>query len=73
MRRPGLSKESKQKAWNALHLLRIKDSMSVQDIQKELGISKGTYYRYIQWALEDEKELSNKTRKEKYNFLEVSS
>lgn len=47
--------------------------MSVQDIQKELGISKGTYYRYIQWALEDEKELSNKTRKEKYNFLEVSS
>jgi len=64
-RKPGLSKESKMKAWNALHLLRTKPEMSVKDIQKELGISKGTYYRYIEWAEEDEKQLGIKTRRRK--------
>ncbi|MEM6738251.1 MAG: recombinase family protein [Bacteroidota bacterium] len=64
-RKPGLSKASKQKAWSALYMLRNKPEMSVQDIQKELGISKGTYYRYIEWAERDEKEQHQKNRKRK--------
>ena len=64
-RKPGLSKESKQKAWNALHLLRTKPEMSVKDIQEELGISKGTYYRYIEWAENDEKEQSKNHKRRK--------
>ena len=64
-RKPGLSKEGRQKAWTALHMLRNKADMSVQDIQGELGISKGTYYRYIEWAEIDEKEQSTKTTKRK--------
>ena len=62
-RKPGLSKEGKQKAWNALHMLRTQKDMSVQDIQRELKISKGTYYRYIDWALADEKEQAKKYKK----------
>ncbi|MEM9300326.1 MAG: recombinase family protein [Bacteroidota bacterium] len=64
-RKPGLSKAGKQKAWSALYMLRNKSEMSVQDIQKELGISKGTYYRYIEWAERDEKEQLQKNRKRK--------
>lgn len=62
-RKPGLSKEGRVKAWSALHMLRTKPNMSVQDIQKELGISKGTYYRYIEWAELDEKEQLTKTKR----------
>lgn len=64
-RKPGLSKESKQKAWNALYMLENKPEMSVQDIQKELKISKGTYYRYIEWAEQDKKEQAKITKKRK--------
>lgn len=64
-RKPGLSQKSKEKAWNALHLLRSKDDLSVQQIQKILGLSKATYYRYIEWALEDEKENVEKYKKRK--------
>lgn len=64
-RKPGLSKEGRQKAWTALHMIRTRTDMSVQDIQKELGISKGTYYRYIEWAELDEKEQLTKTKKKK--------
>ncbi|MEM6734680.1 MAG: recombinase family protein [Bacteroidota bacterium] len=64
-RKPGLSKKSKQGAWNALYMLRNKPNMSVQDIQKELGISKGTYYRWIEWAEKDEEEQLKKNKKRK--------
>lgn len=59
-RRPGLSKESKEKAWHVLRLLETRSDMSAQDIQKEVKISKGTYYRYIEWAEEETKNLAKK-------------
>lgn len=64
-RKPGLSKEAQKNARNALYMLRYNPDMSVQDIQKELQISKGTYYRYIDWAEKEEKELKEKNKKRK--------
>ncbi|MCP4457011.1 MAG: recombinase family protein [Cytophagales bacterium] len=64
-RRPGLSKESQEKAWCVMRLLDTRPDMSAQDIQKEVGISKGTYYRYIDWAEKESKELSKKYKKRK--------
>ena len=64
-RRPGLSKESQKKAWKILRLLDTRPDMSAQDIQKEVGISKGTYYRYIDWVEKETKELSKKYKKRK--------
>ena len=58
-RKPGLSKANKQKAWNARYLFQNRPDMSVKDIQIELGISKGTYYRYIKWAEEEQKLKNN--------------
>lgn len=62
-RKPGLSKESKKKAWNALYMVENKPDMSAQDIQKELKISKGTYYRYLEWAKKDKAEQLKKNKK----------
>ena len=64
-RRPGLSKASQEKAWKVMRLLDTRPDMSAQDIQKEVGISKGTYYRYIDWAEKESKELSKKYKKRK--------
>lgn len=64
-RKPGLSQKSKEKAWRALHLLRSREDLSVQEIQKILGLSKATYYRYIEWAIEDEKQTGKKYKKNK--------
>lgn len=53
-RKPGLSKQAKIKAWAALR--RSRDfNVSVSQIQLELGLSKATYYRYLQWAEEEER------------------
>lgn len=61
-RKPGLSKESKVKAWTALKRLRDSD-VPVSQIQLELGLSKATYYRYIQWAEEEERIKKQKNKK----------
>jgi DNA invertase Pin-like site-specific DNA recombinase len=54
-RKAGLSKEAKSKARSALKLLRENEDMSIREIQEEVGIPKATYYRYIEWAKQDEK------------------
>ena len=64
-RRPGLSKDSQEKAWKIMRLLDTRPDMSTQDIQKEVGISKGTYYRYIEWAEEETKKLAKKYKPRK--------
>ncbi len=64
-RRPGLSKDSQEKARRVMRLLDTRPDMSAQDIQKEVNISKGTYYRYIDWAEKESKELSKKYKKRK--------
>ena len=52
-RKPGLSKQAKIKAWAALK--RSRDfNVPVSQIQQELGLSKATYYRYLQRAEEEE-------------------
>ena len=62
-RKPGLSKEGKIKAWAALKRVRDSDAPMSQ-IQKELGLSKATFYRYLKWA-EEEEELNRKGRKKR--------
>ena len=57
-RKPGISKEGKIKAWAALKRTRDSDTPIAQ-IQKELGLSKATYYRYLQWAEGEEKRKMN--------------
>jgi len=52
-RKPGLSKEGKKTARAALMLSRNKE-WTVGDILKQLEISKTTYYRYLQWAKNNE-------------------
>ena len=64
-RRPGLSTASQEKAWKVMRLLDTRPDMSAQDIQKEVGISKGTYYRYIEWAKEETKKLRKKYKPRK--------
>jgi len=54
-RKKGLSKHAKMKAWSALKLHREND-MSVKEIQDYLGLSKATFYRYLDWAKENEKQ-----------------
>jgi transposase len=39
--------------------------MSAQRIQQEVGVSKGTYYRYIEWAREERQDLKKKYNKAK--------
>lgn len=48
-RKPGLSDEAKTKAWASYHLHQQKE-LSVQDILKQLNVSKATFYRYLDWA-----------------------
>jgi len=49
-RKPGLNKESQNKAYMA-HALTLTDK-PVQDILKILKLSKSTYYRYLEWVKE---------------------
>lgn len=58
-RKPGLSKQAQQKAFAALSLSKNK-RFSVGDITMQLDISKGSYYRYIDWA---DKQLKGKKKK----------
>jgi DNA invertase Pin-like site-specific DNA recombinase len=58
-RKPGLTTEAKKKAWAALHLSRD-SQFSVSEILKQLSISKATYYRYVEWAKQDEAGHKNK-------------
>jgi len=51
-RKAGLSKSAINKAHAALHFSKQKD-MVVQDILKQLDISKSTYYRYLEFARND--------------------
>ena len=51
-RKAGLSKSAINKAHAALHFSKQKD-MVVQDILKQLDISKYTYYRYLEFARND--------------------
>ncbi|WP_429774017.1 recombinase family protein [Agaribacillus aureus] len=52
--KPGLSKQAKIKAWAALK--RSRDfNVPISQIQQELGLSKATYYRYLQWTEEEER------------------
>ena len=48
-RKPGLSDEAKTKAWAAHHLAQ-QEELSAADIINQLGVSKATYYRYLDWA-----------------------
>jgi len=47
-RKPGLTKQSIAKAYTALYL--SEKDMPVSDILKQLEISKATYYRYLEYA-----------------------
>ena len=58
-RKPGLTKEAQTKAWAAYHLDQQQD-IPVQDIIKQLNVSKATYYRYLDWA---KMNLKNKPRR----------
>ncbi|MEP1781632.1 recombinase family protein [Reichenbachiella sp.] len=48
-RKPGLTDAAKTKAWAAHHLAQQAE-LSATDIIKQLGVSKATYYRYLEWA-----------------------
>ncbi|MDZ7664620.1 MAG: recombinase family protein [Desulfotignum sp.] len=60
-RKPGLSQKNKVKAWAALK--RKRDGQDPAEIQKVVGLPRATYYRYIEWAEKDEKEVKNKSHK----------
>jgi DNA invertase Pin-like site-specific DNA recombinase len=64
-RRPGLTKAAQEKAWKVLRLVETRPDMSAQGIQQEVGVSKGTYYRYIEWAREERRDLKKKYNKAK--------
>jgi len=51
-RKPGLTRESINKAFTALYL--SEKDMPVSDILKQLEISKATYYRYLEYAKNNE-------------------
>jgi len=51
-RKPGLSKESKKKAY-AVAFMKSKGDKSDSEIWKELDISKSTFYRYLKFIEED--------------------
>lgn len=57
-RKKGLSKQAQSKALAALQLLEGKNNMSVGEIQRHLGLSKPTYYRYIEWAKHEKDKIS---------------
>ncbi len=61
-RKPGLSKASEAKAKSALALLNSPGN-TVAQIQKQLGLSKASYYRYLEWAREEEKQKQLKSTK----------
>ena len=48
-----------------MRLLETRPDMSAQDIQKEVGVSKGTYYRHIEWAKKESEELAKKYKPRK--------
>ena len=62
-RKPGLTAEAKTKAYASYHLHQQKE-LSVQDILKQLNVSKATFYRYIDWAKSnmDQKPKKRKSR-----------
>ena len=48
-RKPGLSDDAKTKAWAAHHLYQQQE-LSVSDILRQLHVSRATFYRYLEWA-----------------------
>jgi DNA invertase Pin-like site-specific DNA recombinase len=50
-RKPGLSKESQNKAYSADALAQT--NKPVQEILQILKVSKATYYRYLEWVREN--------------------
>ncbi len=70
-KKPGLSPEAKIKARNAYRLNKLNNNFpkeerqSVEDICKSLGISRATFYRYLDWAKKEESEKTIKKNNKK--------
>lgn len=55
-RKPGLSKANQAKALAAMKLLEdTSNNLSVSEIRERVGLSKSSYYRYIEWVKKEEK------------------
>jgi|ERR1035437_6822950 DNA invertase Pin-like site-specific DNA recombinase len=68
-KKKGLTEEAKKKALAALSLTEKnnkrprEDKLSVDDIAKTLGLSRATFYRYLDWAKKEESSVNNNQKK----------
>jgi DNA invertase Pin-like site-specific DNA recombinase len=70
-KKKGLTEDAKKKAKAALSLTQEnnkkprEDKLSVDDIAKTLGLSRATFYRYLDWAKKDAESLNKEKKKVK--------
>lgn len=62
VRKPGLTDAAKTKAWAAYYLDQ-QEHLTAKEIIGQLGVSKATYYRYLEWVKNNKEKIPRKRPK----------